>query len=296
VLECGQESAIATSTLKQTDLHGPEEEAERAPTAGLILIHSGAQALWSVLPLVDGGLELGRETLAPHVQDAHISKRHARIFLDKGCLHAEDLGSLNGSSVDGRPLPPRAGGEPIERCLRVGDTLFLATSDVRPFARHGLTVRGDRVIGPRLASALLAIARFARSSPNLHVTGESGVGKEDAARAFHAASAHGSGPFVAVNCATIPESLAERLLFGTKRGAFSGATEDAQGHVQAAHGGTLFLDEVAELHGAVQAKLLRVLESHEVQPLGAVRAVPVDVRVCSASHTPLRARGERAPA
>jgi DNA-binding NtrC family response regulator len=241
---------------------------------------------------VDGELELGRDTLAPRVQDARISRRHARVFLREDRLYAEDLGSLNGSSVDGRPLLP---GQPerIERSLRIGDTVFLGVPDVRPFERHGVTVRGERVIGPRLFSAYLGIARSARSSPNLHVTGESGVGKEDAARAFHAATPQSAGPFVAVNCATIPESLAERLLFGTRKGAFSGATEDAPGHIQAAHGGTLFLDEVAELHSAVQAKLLRVLETREVQPLGSVRPVAVDLRICSASHTLLRSHVAR---
>jgi DNA-binding NtrC family response regulator len=287
VIQFGWEPVI--STLKQSGLRGGAEEPGGPPIPGLILIHSGTQALWSVLRLTNGELELGRDALAPRVQDARISRRHARVFLSAGDgrILAEDLGSLNGSSVDGRPLSAQ-GEEPIERCLRIGDTLFLVARDVRPFERNGLTVRGERVIGPRLAAAYLGIARFARSSSTLHLTGESGVGKEDAARSFHAATPKSAGPFIAVNCATIPESIAERLLFGTRRGAFSGATEDAQGHVQAAHGGTLFLDEVAELHSAVQAKLLRVLESREVQALGAVRPVPVDVRICSASHTPLR--------
>src|SRR5205814_3582423 len=84
---------------------------------------------------------------------------------------------------------------------------------------------------------------------------------ELAAKAFHAAGAKPKGPFVAVNCAAIPSELAERLLFGTKRGAYSDAKEDADGYVQTAHGGTLFLDEIAELATAVQAKLLRVLET-----------------------------------
>ena len=290
MIKCGQEPAI--STLKKSDLMGSHAEAESAPIPGLILIFSGPQAQGSALRLVDGELELGRDSLAPRVQDARISRRHARVFLKEGRLYAEDLGSLNGSSIDGRPLIPKQP-EPIERCLRIGDTVFLAAPDVRLFERHGVTVRGERVIGPRLASAYLGIARSARSSPNLHVTGESGVGKEDAARAFHAATPQSAGPFVAVNCATIPESLAERLLFGTRRGAFSGATEDAPGHIQAAHGGTLFLDEVAELHSAVQAKLLRVLETREVQPLGAVRPVAVDLRICSASHTLLRSHVAR---
>jgi DNA-binding NtrC family response regulator len=121
------------------------------------------------------------------------------------------------------------------------------------------------------------------------ITGESGTGKELAARAFHSAGPQASGPFVAVNCAAIPEGLAERLLFGARRGAYSGATHDTEGYVQAAHGGTLFLDEVAELDAAVQAKLLRTIETQQVLELGAVAPKPVRIRVCSATHD-LRAR------
>jgi transcriptional regulator with PAS, ATPase and Fis domain len=87
-----------------------------------------------------------------------------------------------------------------------------------------------------------------------------------------------------VNCAAIPHGLAERLLFGTRRSAYSGATADSEGYVQAAHGGTLFLDEVAELDVQVQAKLLRALEAREVVPLGATRPRSEDVRICAATR------------
>jgi transcriptional regulator with PAS, ATPase and Fis domain len=100
--------------------------------------------------------------------------------------------------------------------------------------------------------------------------------------------AQSTAPFIAVNCAAIPEGLAERLLFGAKRGAYSGANTDAQGYVTAAHQGTLFLDEVAELDPLVQAKLLRVLETREVLPLGESRPRPVQIRVCAATHQNLR--------
>ena len=112
---------------------------------------------------------------------------------------------------------------------------------------------------------------MARIGHQLHVTGESGTGKEIVARAFHAAGPFPKGPFVAVNCATIPRSLAERLLFGARRGAFSGADSDSTGFLHAAHRGTLFLDEIGELDIAIQAKLLRVMESREVTPLGAAQ-------------------------
>jgi transcriptional regulator with PAS, ATPase and Fis domain len=134
------------------------------------------------------------------------------------------------------------------------------------------------------------IALASRAGDTLYLRGESGSGKELAARAFHEAQfgAGSAAPFVAVNCAAIPEGLAERLLFGARKGAYSGASADAEGYVQAAHGGTLFLDEIAELDSQVQPKLLRMLETREVLPLGAARPRKVDIRICAASHKSLR--------
>src|SRR4030095_2929446 len=100
-------------------------------------------------------------------------------------------------------------------------------------------------------------AQAARFGPTLHIYGESGTGKEGVAQAFHATSPRKAGPFVAVNCAAVPAGIAARLLFGARKGAYSGADADAPGYFQSADGGTLFLDEVVELELAVQAKLLR---------------------------------------
>jgi DNA-binding NtrC family response regulator len=162
--------------------------------------------------------------------------------------------------------------------------------DAGPFLRHGLGVKDAVVAGPAFRHALETIAHSRRSGvlKSLLISGESGSGKEIAAKVFHDAGAISGAPFVAVNCATIPKDLAERLLFGSRRGAFSGAT-DAPGHVQAAHGGTLFLDEVAELLPEVQTKLLRMLETREVLRLGATRPEHVDVHVCAATWRDLRA-------
>jgi DNA-binding NtrC family response regulator len=129
--------------------------------------------------------------------------------------------------------------------------------------------------------------RKAELVSSLLISGESGTGKEIAARAFHAAEPKPGAPFIAVNCATIPKDLAERLLFGSRRGAYSGAI-DASGYAQAANGGTLFLDEVAELPAEVQTKLLRMLEAREVVRLGATSPERVDVRVCAATWRDLR--------
>jgi DNA-binding NtrC family response regulator len=133
----------------------------------------------------------------------------------------------------------------------------------------------------------IALASREAMITSLLVIGETGTGKEIAAKTFHV-SAPKPGPFVALNCATIPKELAERLLFGSRRGAFSGAT-DAEGHVQAADGGTLFLDEIAELPADVQSKLLRMLETREVMRLGSTTSERVDVRVCAATFRDLRA-------
>src|SRR5205814_8762373 len=131
---------------------------------------------------------------------------------------------------------------------------------------------GEYVIGVRLQQALAHVARAASVGGNALVVGESGSGKELAAKTFHAEGPNKSGPFVAVNCATIPHGLAERVLFGAKKGAFPGANADADGYVQSADRGVLFLDELGGLEIEVQAKLLRFLGTKEVTPLGGTRA------------------------
>jgi DNA-binding NtrC family response regulator len=173
--------------------------------------------------------------------------------------------------------------------VRVGGALLLLAADVTPFEQHGLGVADGIVGGPALRRALAAVALSRRTGvvTSLMISGESGTGKEIAARVFHLAGGKPDSPYCAVNCATIPKDLAERLLFGSRRGAFSGAT-DASGYVQAADGGTLFLDELAELPLDVQSKLLRVLETREVLRLGATKPETVNVQICAASWRNLR--------
>jgi DNA-binding NtrC family response regulator len=122
------------------------------------------------------------------------------------------------------------------------------------------------------------------------ITGESGTGKELVARALHEQGVRSGGPFVAVNCAAIPDTLLEAELFGFEKGAFTGALAASAGRFGRAHGGTLFLDEIGELSVPLQAKILRVLESGEVERLGAASATTVDVRVVAATNQPLRER------
>ena len=124
-------------------------------------------------------------------------------------------------------------------------------------------------------------------SVSVLITGESGTGKELVSRAFHSNSSRASGPFVPVNCATIPKDLAESLIFGHKKGAFSGADQDQEGYFDLADGGTLFLDEVGDMPYDLQTKLLRVLEDGEVMPLGAKQSHSVDVRIVAATNVDL---------
>jgi two-component system response regulator PilR (NtrC family) len=131
------------------------------------------------------------------------------------------------------------------------------------------------------------IAKVARSQAPVHVSGDSGTGKELVAKLIHESGPRRDGPFVPVNCGAIPSELMESELFGHKKGSFTGAVADKEGLIRSAEGGTLFLDEVADLPLHMQVKLLRVIQEKSVRPVGETREVPVDVRILSATHRKL---------
>ena len=150
---------------------------------------------------------------------------------------------------------------------------------------------GERLVGksPVLLEIFKTIGKVARSDVPVLITGESGTGKELVARAIHAASGRADGPFVAINAAAIPRELLESELFGHERGAFTGAVEARAGRFREADRGTLFLDEIGDMPLELQAKLLRVLQSGEVTPVGGRRPERVDVRILAATHRDLDA-------
>jgi len=150
-------------------------------------------------------------------------------------------------------------------------------------ATHGLLGNS-----PATQQARTMIEKLARSQAPVYVSGESGSGKELAARLIHQLGARTTAPFVAVNCGAIPENLMESEFFGYKKGAFTGADTDRDGFFQAANGGTLFLDEVADLPLAMQVKLLRTIQEKRVRKVGATNEEPIDVRIISATHQNLR--------
>jgi transcriptional regulator with PAS, ATPase and Fis domain len=193
------------------------------------------------------------------------------------------------------PRPARGGGDRMlkVRSLPLGrrgkkSGWLLLLDDAGAHAAGPVLFHGMWTRSPAMERVFRIIERVAPDDVTVLVRGETGTGKELVAQAIHALSARARGPFRALNCAALPANLLESELFGHARGAFTGAVRDTPGHVQLAHKGTLFLDEVAELTLELQAKLLRVLETRSVIPVGAREPVRVDVRIVSATHRALR--------
>jgi transcriptional regulator with GAF, ATPase, and Fis domain len=275
--------------MRDDTADGSRLTADGEPRAqpGLLVVFSAGRRMSLPLP-VTGALVLGRGAdHAALLPDERLSRQHASVMLTEAGWTVRDFGSRNGTFVDGVKVQ----GSVVvaaPRVIRLADTLLVPVDDVVA-AAGGSADAGKPVVGRHLRGALEAVGLAAATSHTLLIQGESGTGKELAARAYHDRGPRASGPFVAVNCAAIPEGLAERLLFGAKRGAYSGIAADAAGHLRTASGGVLFLDEVAELDLQVQAKILRAIETREVLPLGASQGEAVDLRVCVATHRDLRA-------
>jgi DNA-binding NtrC family response regulator len=267
--------------------------------AGLVLLYAeGFLALPSAFPLSPGPLTIGREAPADLLLPVSaVSRRHAEIRLQRGQWLVKDLGSTNGTLVDGQRIT-EAVLEPNAE-LRIGDAIFkLVERGGLRYGAYGLDGRMARgseratrggtalVGGLTMDQIAFSLETIATSALSVLILGESGTGKEVAARELHEKSGR-RGQFAAVNCAALPENLIESELFGYKKGAFSGAERDKPGLVQAADHGTLLLDEIGDMPLAAQAKLLRVLQAREVLPVGATRPEPVDVRVVAATHRDL---------
>jgi transcriptional regulator with PAS, ATPase and Fis domain len=232
--------------------------------------------------LGDSPLVLGRDEGADlQLPFSDVSRRHAEISKDGPIFVVRDLGSRNGVHLNGEPC--LEGPLSVGDLLRVGECLGIvgAGSPASPGASDdGL------LIGPVMAVVLTPLRAAARSDLPIVLAGETGTGKEEVAKFIHAQSGRG-GTFLGLNCAALPEALAEAELFGFQRGAFTGADRARPGHFREADGGTLLLDEISDLSLPLQAKLLRVLEEREVLSLGASVPVPIDVRIVAATQEPL---------
>jgi sigma-54 dependent transcriptional regulator, acetoin dehydrogenase operon transcriptional activator AcoR len=220
-------------------------------------------------------------SLRIELADPRVSTEHAVIERALGDWVLRDLDSKNGVAVARTKITqrPLADGDWIE----IGHTLLrFRTLEVGDDAAVDLTGDSGRSLVPGVEHATQRLGDAAPSAVPILLLGESGVGKELAARMIHERSGR-TGPFVAINCAGIVESLVGSTLFGHRRGAFTGAVDDQPGAFRAATSGTLLLDEVADLPAATQGALLRVLQEREVVPVGETRPIAVDVRVIAAT-------------
>jgi DNA-binding NtrC family response regulator len=185
-----------------------------------------------------------------------------------------------------KPLRPRAFRMLLERAISHQGLVQKQECLERQLGAHGYL--GDLVGNSTAMQEVFFLIRQVAPTPaSVLITGESGTGKELAARAIHDLSARRDGPFTAVNCAAIPESLIESELFGHEKGAFTGAVAGRAGCFELAHGGTLLLDEIGEMPASLQPKLLRVLEERRIRRLGGSREIAIDVRVIAATNKPV---------
>ena len=238
------------------------------------------------------GLDFGDETARAH---APLIQRAAAIAGSFGVAQSV----LLRDGADRSPLPPRAHAVTLTRAacpalLREGpERIALHYRDpgcdaslaalLAAIAQPGTPIAAD----PESLSVLALAERLAASEIPVLINGPTGTGKEVLSRFIHARSPRRSGPFIAVNCAAMPETMLEALLFGHKKGAFTGATEASEGFFRAADGGTLLLDEIAEMPISLQAKLLRALQEGEVVPIGATQAIKIDVRIIACANRDL---------
>jgi len=275
--------------------------ADTAP--GLVLLYAQEyERLPAAWPLRRRQVVIGSDETADIVVPVRaVSRRHVELSRRGAHWMLRDLGSRNGTLLDGRVVS-EAVLEPLHE-IRIGDAI-LKFLDRDAEAMAGCRIDGLLVDRTGRAgthawenSALIGgwqmhrirseIRRIANTDLTVMLLGESGTGKEVVARELHRLGGR-RGMFCAVNCAAIPATLIESELFGFKRGAFSGAERDKPGLVRTAHEGTLLLDEIGDMPLEAQAKLLRVVQSREVWPLGATSPESVNVRVVCATHRDLR--------
>jgi two-component system response regulator GlrR len=218
-----------------------------------------------------------------------VSRIHAELDPRESGLWVRDLGSRNGTFVDG--VRVECACVPERGRVRLGALELAVSYGPQP---SPVPLWGEPRFGPLVGASttmrelFARLARIAGSDATVLIQGETGTGKELVARALHDRSRRAGEPFVIVDCGALPETLLDAELFGHTRGAFTGATAARAGAFEAAQGGTLFLDEIGELPMALQPKLLRVLEERTVRRLGENESRPLDIRFISATHRDLR--------
>ncbi|TMQ23829.1 MAG: sigma 54-dependent Fis family transcriptional regulator [Deltaproteobacteria bacterium] len=251
---------------------------------GTLTTPSGTIYPIDVEPMVVGRSE-GADVV---LEDSEVSGVHCELRAVTEGIAVRDLGSTNGtfcSNVRIREAVITGGAE-----LTVGDThLVITPSGNKQRVELGYSDRFGSIVGasPKMRRVFSVLEKVAATPLSVLVLGETGTGKEGVARAIHEASPRRTGPFVVVDCGSIPQTLAESILFGHEKGAFTGANERRMGALAEAHGGTLFLDELGELPIDLQPKLLRALSERQVKRIGGTAFDSIDVRVIAATRRDL---------
>jgi transcriptional regulator with GAF, ATPase, and Fis domain len=266
-----------------------------ATSARLLVEETGRPPRVVVVP-VGAEVRVGRSaTVEVSLDDTRVSREHAVIRFDGRAVLVRDEASSNGTFVDGARITGTRAADP-GAVITIGSTRIVVVASSRDSVRpetHGPVVgtvaSGSDVVAvdPAMVSLLALVRRLAASDLPVLVQGETGSGKEVVARLLHRYSRRAGRSFLGVNCAALPESLAESELFGHERGSFTGADARKGGVFERADGGTLLLDEVGELSSTNQARLLRVLQERTLTRVGGTTAVPVDVRVVAATNRDL---------
>lgn len=237
------------------------------------------------MPGINGidAISMIREKTSPHL----IPIVMITAFVDsENTIAAMKLGAFD-------HLTKPVGRSDIEKIL--SSILMAYPSSSAKSERPKSSMKEHELVGqsPEIREVLKMIGRLSANETSALITGETGTGKELVAKAIHSNSARSHGPFMAVNCAAIPENLLESELFGHMKGSFTGATNDRKGSFQRAEGGTLFLDEIGDMSLGLQAKLLRALQEREIIPVGANKPIKINARFITATHQDLRSMVEK---
>jgi transcriptional regulator with PAS, ATPase and Fis domain len=264
-----------------------ENQGIRIPSIELVVIEGPSRG---VRTLIQGGVAKVGSAAGNHLslQDPTVSRVHCELRVRPDGITVKDCDSTNGTFVEGVRL--REGEVQPGTSVRVGKSVFrLESAAGSAFLPISDSTSFGELVGAsfEMRRVYAVLERIAATNATLLIEGETGTGKDVAARSLHAASLRQKGPFVPVDCGAIPENLIESELFGHVRGAFSGAVSDRKGVFEEAHGGTLFLDEIGEMPLSVQSKLLRAIETRSVRRVGGNNERPVDVRIVAATNRSL---------
>ena len=277
--------------MREGEYEGPTEFhrlglPSKAPQSFMLTVIHGPDApRKSVLAQASTTLVGQSPSCDVRLTDTRVSRRHLSLAVEGSGVHVVDLGSTNGTTVNGVSV--------IDAFLRGGETVSIgatsfqvapdATAPAPPLSnatRFGLLIGSS----PEIRRLLPLCERLAASDVPVVIEGETGTGKEVLAESIHLASRRAQGPFVVFDCTAIPANLMESELFGHEKGAFTGATSTRKGMFEQAEGGTLLIDEIGDLELSLQPKLLRAVERREIRRLGGDRTLRIDVRLLSATR------------